>query len=119
MVGFVIVLLAWNIPYVVDVFTPESEEQQDLRELWKPLQNRLSNAFNSLRRQPGERTDFYGASLAGPAGSTAGTLKDLADRAYFHYMRAEQYMREGNWKGYGEEIENLKGVLTQMKSQGN
>jgi len=62
---------------------------------------------------------FYGASFTESGKSAGGTLKELADRAYFHYMRAEQYMREGNWKGYGEEIENLKSVLTQMKSQGN
>jgi hypothetical protein len=61
---------------------------------------------------------FYGTKFSDSARSSGGTLKDLADRAYFHYMRAEQYMREGNWKGYNEEIENLKGVLIQMKSQG-
>ncbi len=46
-------------------------------------------------------------------------LKSLADRASFHFSKAEEYMRAGNWKGYGEELGNLKSVLNQMKSQGN
>ena len=106
-VGFVIVFLAWNIPYVVDVFTPESEEQQDLRELWKPLQNRLSNAFNSLRRQPGERTDFYGASLA--LGTRAAQGDDevfyavpegdkLRGFRYYWRSRTYDYYEDGSWR---------------------
>ncbi len=62
---------------------------------------------------------FYGSSYSETGKAASGTLRELADMAYFHYMRAEQYMREGNWKGYGEEIGNLKNVLTLMKNQGN
>ncbi len=62
---------------------------------------------------------FYGTGTSDKNSTQSGTLKELADRAYYHYMKAEQYMREGNWKGYGEEIENLRTVLTMMKNQGN
>ena len=47
------------------------------------------------------------------------SLKSMADRASFHFSKAEEYMRAGNWKGYGEELESLKIILNQMKSQGN
>jgi uncharacterized membrane protein (UPF0182 family) len=65
---------------------------------------------------------FSGGDISSGAGTDmvkGQTLKTLADRAYLHFSKAEEYMRSGNWKGYGEELENLKRILTQMKSQGN
>jgi uncharacterized membrane protein (UPF0182 family) len=44
-------------------------------------------------------------------------LKSLAERASHHFSKAEEYMRAGNWKNYGEELENLKNTLDQMKNQ--
>ncbi|MCL2154751.1 MAG: UPF0182 family protein [Leptospirales bacterium] len=46
-------------------------------------------------------------------------LKALADRASYHFSKAEEFMRAGNWKNYGEELENLKNILNQMKNQEN
>ncbi|MCL1833007.1 MAG: UPF0182 family protein [Leptospirales bacterium] len=45
------------------------------------------------------------------------SLKSLAERASYHFSKAEEYMRAGNWKGYGEELESLKNTLNQMKNQ--
>lgn len=62
---------------------------------------------------------FYGGGFTAAEITEGGiTLKELADRAYMHYLKAEENMKAGNWKGYGEELENLKRVLSQMKSQG-
>lgn len=62
---------------------------------------------------------FYGGGFTASDIKEGGiTLKELADRAYMHYLKAEDNMKAGNWKGYGEELENLKRVLSQMKSQG-
>ncbi len=62
---------------------------------------------------------FYGGGFTATEIRESGiTLKELADRAYMHYLKAEENMKAGNWKGYGEELENLKRVLSQMKSQG-
>jgi len=113
-VGLVLVFVAWNIPYAVDVFTPGSEEQQDLRELWKPLQNRLSNAFNSLRRQPGERTDFYGTSLALGSRAAQGddevfTVMPEGDKPrgfrYYWRYRTYDYFEDGSWRNTIESSE--------------
>jgi len=65
---------------------------------------------------------FFGGGFSsdtGKSGTGGMSLKALADRASFHFSKSEEYMRAGNWKGYGEELENLKSILNQMKSQGN
>jgi uncharacterized membrane protein (UPF0182 family) len=41
--------------------------------------------------------------------------KDLAGRAFEHYTRAQEFLRQGNWAGYGEELKKLEGVLREMQ----
>jgi hypothetical protein len=31
-----------------------------------------------------------------------------------HYNKAKDYLRQGNWAGYGNELENLEKVLRDM-----
>lgn len=64
---------------------------------------------------------FFGGGFTADAdrGAVGMGLKALAERASFHFSKAEEYMRAGNWKGYGEELDNLKNVLNQMKGQAN
>ncbi|HOO72406.1 MAG TPA: UPF0182 family protein [Spirochaetota bacterium] len=42
-------------------------------------------------------------------------LRMLAGKAHTHYIRAEQSLKAGKWKEYGEELENLKNILEHMK----
>lgn len=77
------------------------------------MENDLPSALEKL---------FFGGGFTSESekSSTKGmSLKAMADRASFHFSKAEEYMRAGNWKGYGEELESLKNILNQMKSQGN
>ena len=77
------------------------------------MENDLPSALEKL---------FFGGEFtsASEKSSTKGmSLKAMAERASFHFSKAEEYMRAGNWKGYGEELESLKSILNQMKSQGN
>ncbi|MEJ2740180.1 MAG: UPF0182 family protein, partial [Dehalococcoidia bacterium] len=43
--------------------------------------------------------------------SDVGTLIELAQQ---HYDKAQQYLQEGNWSGYGEELDALKAVLDRL-----
>jgi uncharacterized protein len=43
--------------------------------------------------------------------SDIGTLVELAQQ---HYDKAQQYLQEGNWSGYGEELDALKAVLDRL-----
>jgi len=42
-------------------------------------------------------------------------VKDMAGKAYTHYMRAEKNMKAGNWSEYGTELKKLKEILIHIK----
>ncbi len=46
---------------------------------------------------------------------TALSMKELAAKAHTHFSRAEQSMRSGDWKKYGEELETLRQIINMMK----
>ena len=41
-------------------------------------------------------------------------IAGLIDEAQQHYDKAQQYLRAGDWAGYGEELEALKAVLNRL-----
>jgi len=77
------------------------------------MENDLPSALEKLFFGGGFTSDSEKSSTKGMS------LKAMAERASFHFSKSEEYMRAGNWKGYGEELENLKNILNQMKNQGN
>ncbi|WP_340818218.1 UPF0182 family protein [Methanolobus sp. WCC4] len=42
------------------------------------------------------------------------TARELAQQALEHYDRAQEYLAEGDWAGYGEEIGRMENVLEQL-----
>jgi uncharacterized membrane protein (UPF0182 family) len=47
-------------------------------------------------------------------------ISDFGVRALEHYNRAKDYLRDGNWAGYGRELEKLENILEQLaKTSGN
>ena len=48
-----------------------------------------------------------------PVLKTPGT-STLGARALEHYNKARAYLREGNWAGYGKELEELEKILNEM-----
>ncbi len=45
------------------------------------------------------------------------SLKVLATRAYDHYIRAQELLRQGNFAGYGEEVKRLESVLKELRTR--
>ena len=41
-------------------------------------------------------------------------VDNLGKLALQHYNKAKDYLRQGNWAGYGNELENLEKVLRDM-----
>jgi len=41
-------------------------------------------------------------------------IADLIEEAQQHYDKAQQYLKAGNWAGYGSELDALKAVLAQL-----
>jgi uncharacterized membrane protein (UPF0182 family) len=55
------------------------------------------------------------AVLAAPqAGANA---KDLARQALDRFARAQEFLRQGNWAGFGDELKRVEGLLKEMEKQ--
>jgi hypothetical protein len=44
-------------------------------------------------------------------------VKELTQRALEHYERSLQFLRQGNWSGYGEELKKLEAVLKDIQRE--
>lgn len=44
---------------------------------------------------------------------------ELIDQAQLHYERAQEYLRTGDWSGYGKELTSLKNVLDRLAEYKN
>jgi hypothetical protein len=49
-----------------------------------------------------------------PVSAPSGEPTSLGARALEHYNKAKEHLRNGNWAGYGKELENLEGLLKEM-----
>ena len=54
------------------------------------------------------------AGQAAPSPGVAGAEKSLASRAVEHFNRSQEFLRQRNWAGYGEEQKRLEAVLNEM-----
>ena len=43
-----------------------------------------------------------------------GEIADLVEQAQHHYDRAQQALKDGDWAGYGEELDALQAVLEKL-----
>ena len=46
----------------------------------------------------------------------AGEISDLGNRALQYYHKAKEYLQEGDWAGYGRELDKLEGILKQLSN---
>jgi uncharacterized protein len=56
-------------------------------------------------------------SSSGPAKTVPASLENLIQQANQHYEKAQQDLRQGDWNGYGQEIQKLGEVLKQMPAK--
>jgi uncharacterized protein len=54
------------------------------------------------------------AGQVAPSPGVAGAEKSLAGRAVEHFNRSQEFLRQRNWAGYGEEQKRLEAVLNEM-----
>ncbi len=62
------------------------------------------------------------AASPGPVGSAPSVSTDrsvsaLASRAYDHYARAQELLRQGNFAAYGEELKRLESALKELRAR--
>ena len=61
-------------------------------------------------------TPKHPASLATPQRKDEG-LSELGAAALDHYNKAKAYLRQGDWTGYGRELENLEKILKEISGK--
>ncbi len=54
------------------------------------------------------------ASPAGPEETVAANIADLIEQAQQHYDQAQQYLKTGDWAGYGKELDAMGAVLNRL-----
>ncbi|HXG50156.1 MAG TPA: UPF0182 family protein [candidate division Zixibacteria bacterium] len=69
----------------------------------------------SLRRIFGGKGAREPAERAPSVEGAAAADKDLARRALEHFTRSQEYLRQGQWTAYGEELKRLESVLREMQ----
>jgi hypothetical protein len=53
-----------------------------------------------------------------PSVPTPQEISNLGMVALKHYKKAKDYLRQGNWAKYGEELENLEKILQELSKEG-
>jgi hypothetical protein len=47
----------------------------------------------------------------------SGEISDLGEQALRYYNNAKDYLRQGDWAGYGRELEKLESLLKQLSKK--
>ena len=47
----------------------------------------------------------------------SGEISDIGEQALKYYNNAKDYLRQGDWAGYGRELEKLEGILKQLSKK--
>ncbi len=104
--ALLIVVLAWNIPVFVEVFTPGTVARNKASQSWDWIRERFENAFVSLQGNTVKVSDFYGNDLALGSGTAMGnetvfnveasTTRSPGLRFYWR-GNTYDYYENGNW----------------------
>jgi hypothetical protein len=82
------------------------------------MEENLENALTQIFGGPG-RVAATGRTAPQPTAPSAtdSSIRALASRAYDHYTRAQELLRQGNFAGYGDEIRRLESVLKELRAR--
>ena len=70
--GLVLVMLAWNVPTLVNALTPGTEIQKVLAKQWESVRNRFQNAVAGLQNPVSVVSEYFGPDLALGTGGAQG-----------------------------------------------
>jgi uncharacterized membrane protein (UPF0182 family) len=71
----------------------------------------------SLDRIFGGRIAAAQARAEGLPAPAGGAEKNVARQALEHFTRAQEYLRQGNWGAFGEELKRVEGLLKEMEGK--
>jgi len=75
------------------------------------MEENLDKALSSIL---GEQIFSEQPDSPSPIVTSAGDTSIVGVRALQHYNMAKEHLQNGNWAGYGEELEKLEGLLKEM-----
>ncbi len=79
------------------------------------MEENLETAIEKIFLHDDYGEDIKDSFIKDSAVSVDTRLKQYAGKAYMHFMKAEEYQRNGNWQAYGEELNKLRELLKIMK----
>jgi hypothetical protein len=68
------------------------------------LEKALNKIFGEVIKPPEEKKEVEEM-----------TIKELISEALLHYEQAQEYLKQGDWTGYGDELEKLREALVRLK----
>ena len=82
------------------------------------MEENLEASLAQIFGGPGKQPALARAVPAGAAAPVTETnVRGLADQAWQQYTRAQEFLRQGNFSGYGEEIKRLEGTLKTLRER--
>lgn len=118
--GFFLILLAWNLPGIIQTFSDTNTVRSVLSERWDEIRNRLSNAFTSLGNRPRLTAFIYSDQMK--LGSSSSLSESIIFRAeidsaipweesmagrFYWQARSYDYYENGEWLTTGTEKEKV------------
>ncbi|MEW5706888.1 MAG: UPF0182 family protein [Actinomycetota bacterium] len=79
------------------------------------MENNLESALEEIFGKSGAPAKPYAPKPTSEL--TPSSIKELIEKASSQFEAAQNNLREGNWAGYGEEMNNLQDTLARLKEQ--
>jgi hypothetical protein len=76
------------------------------------LEKSLQTVFGT--KPPAQETPQVASASAPQA---APEDKNLAGQALEHFRRSQDFLKQGNWAGYGEELKKVEGLLREIQKR--
>jgi transglutaminase-like putative cysteine protease len=106
--GFILILVSWNMPALVDLFSPNSPSHQKLLQAWQRVQDSLANMVVTLKSPSGLPNDYYAPEMLLGTGAVQGddflfTVKVSQPPTVRYYWRSRSFdtYQGGVWSTNG------------------
>jgi transglutaminase-like putative cysteine protease len=102
--GFILILVSWNMPALVDLFSPNSPSHQRLLQAWQRVQDSLANMVVTLKSPTGLPNDYFAPEMLLGTGAVQGddflfTVKVSQPPTGRYYWRSRSFdtYQNGVW----------------------
>lgn len=83
------------------------------------MKSTLEESIQAIFNSPGSQDTMALAQVQNITKVVNTSLSERAKQALDHYNKAQEYLKQENWSGYGEELKKMKDVLSEMSGEGD